>query len=671
MIFAVGHSDGCMAFWAHSDADKPLMVRTITHEDVNVTDADELFSAGALDNQIRPKVDPPSGGVSAISANREPIFKLSWVSFPDAASLKALIAAQGTEAAGDPLSNATVEYAERGETLLLILGGQSPGERPGINILQLPAFVPSVPVPAKKGATVSEGMPIMDRYAFRDSLAPTGTSNFVTQTPPEDFCLVPRSSPYFGLAHDPIALIITLTPDSKLSSIGGAHAQRGLEAWKFPPPRSGIPPPSPGRKNYATSGQGENIVAMTPAPRSNARPTTPRSVSPSLGGWKLPWTSSAPSSPKVPPTDLPQTQSLSRTASGQSARSTHSLQSPRGSPNLQVPGPGTPDSILSASLARGPRRVRDRKRYRLPSSLWSGALSVLGCELHSLPTPVFKRLISWSIETMSEEPFPRLPLQGGMAVPDLQSHGAPEVKVAKMENYRILITWHPDAMIRFWDISPHLLILPTPLRFEYPGPLPHLTINLGEYLTHPDLAHLPLARLWELDRSKVKVASVNLARESLECTIGMSTGEVIITKFHQGKGAADEDLDAEEDGYFPKHTLPSQNGGEGWVEEVTEVGHLAKMGSDGFKPVAIFTLKRGEATKSAVSDIGEWLCSPSLHFPLISVIALFALAGITAPSTSSGISIDVLRRVHRRCVFHTIPRNLRYARTRHYPPRRI
>ena len=130
-------------------------------------------------------------GVSAVSANREPIFKLAWASFPDAPSLKALIAAQGTEAAGEPLSNATVDYAERGETLLLILGGQSPGERPGINILQFPAFVPSTPAPVKKGAIVSESMPVMDRFAFRDSLAPTGTSNFVTQTPPGRFLPCP------------------------------------------------------------------------------------------------------------------------------------------------------------------------------------------------------------------------------------------------------------------------------------------------------------------------------------------------------------------------------------------------------------------------------------------------------------------------------------------------
>lgn len=550
------------------------MVRTITHEDVNVSDAEELFSAGALDNQLRRK-----DGTSAISANREPIFKLSWAGFPDQPSLKALIAVQGTEAAGEPLSNATMEYAERGETLLLVLGGQSPGERPGVNILQFPAYLPP-PVTAKKGPmSPSESMPLQERYAFRDSLAPTGSSFYPTRTPPEDFVLLPRSSPYFGMAHDPIAIIVSLTPDSSLSAINAPQAQRSVECWAFPPPRSTVVPPSPGRKNYVLPGEGEKIVAMTPAPVL-ARPETPRSAS---GGWKLPWTAATPS-----PTGLSPTGRLS-----------------------------TPDSM--SSVGGGLRaRTKARQRYQLPSSIWSGRLSVLTADIHSLPTSVFKRFISWSIENAGREDVPRIPIHGGLAVPDLQSHGAPDVKVAKMESYRILITSHPDATIRFWDISPHLLLLPTPLRFEYPGPLPHLTISLGTYLSHPDLSHLPLAKLWEHDRSKVIIKSVNLAREALECMVTMVSGEIIVFKFAPAKGkhpSGDdvEELDGEDgsprDGYFPPvMSVPLQESDPNeWVEEVLEIGHLARYKVDGFKPVAIFSPKRGEVIHCAVSDIGTAL----------------------------------------------------------------
>ncbi|WWC93095.1 uncharacterized protein L201_008060 [Kwoniella dendrophila CBS 6074] len=601
LVFAVGHADGCITFWAYSESDKPLMVRTITHEDVNVTDAESLFDAGALDNQLRKvELDPQGNEIpTAVSANREPIFKLTWASFPDQVTLKTQIAAQGVDPTIEPISNATVDYAERGETLLLVLGGQSPGEKPGVNILQFPAYKPPL---LRRGTTPmspSESMPLQERYAYRDSLAPTGSSSYLTKTPPEDFILLPRSNPYFNLSHDPIATIISLTPDYNMPQVKEPTALRGLESWVFPPPRSTVIPPSPGRKNFVQPGEGEKLVAMTPAPTLG----TPSAITPirsgsfSSTGWRLPWTSPG-------------------------------IGSPAPSPTLSIP---TPDSIYGS----GPQKRKVRKQLRLPSSLWSGGLSVLGMEMYSLPTNMFKRLISYQIENSGsdQEEIPRLPIYGGMAVPDLQSHGAPDVKVAKLESYRIFITYHSDCTIRFWDASPHLLLLPTPLRFEFPSPLPHLTISIGDYLKHKDCKHLPLSQLWFNDRSKVRIKSVHLAKEALECIVTFYTGEIIVTKFAEAKGknkrgGQDDDQEAEDDieelnenhnlngpnhdsGYFPHMSSSSSSqahgldgNSNGWVEEVTEIGHLAKYKHDGFKPVAIFTLKRGEPICTAVSDIG-------------------------------------------------------------------
>ncbi|KAL7424902.1 Lethal(2) giant larvae sro7 [Cryptotrichosporon argae] len=601
LVFAVGHSDGCISFWAYSESDKPLMVRTLTHEDVHVTDAESLLSAGALDTQVRRKDAAPA----AVSANREPIYKLAWASFPDQAALKLLVAAQGTDKSIPPPTNATVEYADRGETLLLVLGGQSPGERPGINILQMPAYLAPMAKRPTSPTSPSQSMPLQERYAFRDSLAPTGTSNYPTRTPPEDFVLVPRTNPYFSMAHDAVAIIITLTPDATMPPPPGPSAEREFEVYAFPPPRSSTAPPPLGRKSFLVPGEGERLVALTPAPMSPSSPSLTSPRSPSPASWRFPW--SAQSSPSI---------------------------SGLLSPSLIPPSP---------RLA-----VNERKRFRAPSSLWSGAYAVMGCEMFSLPTPTFKRLISWSIEVAGNETFPRLPIYGGLAVPDLQSQGAPDLKVLKMESYRVLVTHHPDATVRFWDASPHILVLPTPLRFEFPAPLPHLTISVGEYLKHPDVAHLPLAKLWATDRRQVRITGVHLARESLECVITLATGEVVVTKFGESKPAArgdgNEVEELELDGwagpaaapatprsesYFPSPTYPgvpraaspltpgtphtSQVPGspgsfssvrQDWVDEVTELDQLAKWATDGFKPVCILTSRRGEAVACAVSDIG-------------------------------------------------------------------
>lgn len=325
------------------------MVRTITHEDVNVADAESLLTAGALDNQIRREN-------KAAFANREPIFKLAWASFPDPTEMRLIIAAQQAAEAGEPLSNATHDYAERGETLLVVLGGQSSGEKPGINILQFPKYQPPLINAKALPQSPSQGLPPQNRYAFRDSLMPTGTSYYPTQTPPEDFILIPRSSPYFNLSHDPVGLIVTLTPDPTLPKLGIPVAERGMEAWVFPPPRSTVAPPSPGRKSFAVPGEEEKLVAMTPAPMLASGSQSPRSPSPATG-WRLPWTAATPTSP-------------------------------RGSPQLRVP---SSDSLLASPF--GPRKVKHRRKYRLPTSVWSGGMTVLGCELYSLPTPAFKKLI--------------------------------------------------------------------------------------------------------------------------------------------------------------------------------------------------------------------------------------------------------------------------------------
>ncbi|KAJ9102613.1 hypothetical protein QFC19_004722 [Naganishia cerealis] len=570
-LFVAGHEDGCLTFWSLEDPDKPLLVRTIEREDVNVTDVESLFDAGALDAQQQR--GPAAAAAAAGGNEREPVFKLAWTSFPDQAGLKTLLAAQGTSAAagGEPLTNATVEYAERGETVLVVLGGCIVGAPSAIHVLQLPAFVQSVaPVGAHPPSSSSgQGLSLVQRNAWRDSLAVTGITTYPTATPAEDFLLVPRLSPYFNLWHDPIAIIIFLTPDPTLPPIQAPHGGRSIDAWGFPPPRSDVAPEETGRKKFRTvEDEVHGVMPMTAAPLSPNHRGGGRNLSgvTSPGGtpgWKMPWSPPAAASPHP------------------------LLYAPSGIPLRAVP----------------PRP------FRLPSLFWSGRTNVLGCEIYPLDNIVFTRLISWAIAQDDNPDKPRLPgLRGGMAVPDLVSANAPDPGVIKMENYRVLATYSADGCVRFWDISPHLLVLPTPLRFEYPAPLPHLTISIPNILRHPSLSHHPLAQLYRSDPSKVRITGVELAKQSLEVAITMQTGEVLMYKFGEANARLAINLPSqahEEQSYFP--TTPQGGHAETraeHVEELTSTAHLANWKADGFKPVTMLTTRRGHVVETALCDIG-------------------------------------------------------------------
>ncbi len=399
LAFAVGHEDGCISIWAFDDPDRPLMVRTITQEDVNMTDAVSLYDSGALSQSRQAAADAQAGG-------REPIFKLTWVSFPDGPSIRAMMASQ---VPGERPSAATIEYAERGETLLMVLGGTPVNQTPAINILQFPPYsAPAAPL-AKTISTMagSEGLTRAERVAYRDSLDATGISSYTTPTPAEDFVLMPRSSPYFGLAHDPIAIIIVLTPDPNLPEILGPKAGRSVQMYTFPPPRSHEPPPEPGRKDHLTPPlvvQDHSAYPMSQAPPS------PGMLSPRIG----------PASP----------------SGGYSSWRKWSS------------APASPSPVSFADLPRLTTKAKPVRPLRLPAILWTGERSVTICDVHPLDLGNFKRLIRWSIEEAGREEKPRLPLHGGTAIADIASHGAPDPKAIKFEAYRIMTTVSLDLAVR-------------------------------------------------------------------------------------------------------------------------------------------------------------------------------------------------------------------------------
>lgn len=129
-------------------------------------------------------------------------------------------------------------YAD-GTTILSVLGGLCPADPTGIHMLELPPFIPpSGQATSAKTGNISTKL----RDALNLSIHPVRHDLYSTTTPPEDFILLPRASPYYNNSYDPNAILVTLGPDTTLPVPAAPHADRALRAWSFPPP-AGAPAP--------------------------------------------------------------------------------------------------------------------------------------------------------------------------------------------------------------------------------------------------------------------------------------------------------------------------------------------------------------------------------------------------------------------------------------------
>ncbi|KAJ3908951.1 WD40 containing snare-dependent exocytosis protein [Lentinula edodes] len=187
-FFAVGYADGSIAFWAIEDEDQPLLVRTLNDLDVQNVNAEQLEAHLAH-----------KGGKTAAFSG-EPIFKLSWCSFPNSS---------------DPRG---------GETALVILGGLSLEDPPGITVHWLPAFNPTDP-PASQSTTPALHPYI--RSSMRTSVEPLNTYFYEIHGTVHDYILIPRESPHFTGSFDVVSILVVK------ESVAGT---RVVEAYEFPPP---------------------------------------------------------------------------------------------------------------------------------------------------------------------------------------------------------------------------------------------------------------------------------------------------------------------------------------------------------------------------------------------------------------------------------------------------
>lgn len=101
-----------------------------------------------------------------------------------------------------------------------------------------------------------------------------------------------------------------------------------------------------------------------------------------------------------------------------------------------------------------------------------------------------------------------------------------QAKLSKYQPRRLLITIHGDASVRFHDISPQLLITTreSPMTKDFPETLVDLIINICDIFADPQLSKVNLPIL-------PKIQSVQFTQESLECSIALETGEVLLYRF--------------------------------------------------------------------------------------------------------------------------------------------
>lgn len=154
--------------------------------------------------------------------------------------------------------------------------------------------------------------------------------------------------------------------------------------------------------------------------------------------------------------------------------------------------------------------------------------------------------------------------------------------------------------------------MPKTLRFEWPAPLPNLTISIVNLLRHPSLHHLPVSKLCHTNPSRFRITGVDLSATTLECLVHVESGEVFVWKFaksqDQARGSEQQQQQQDHGGDGGDYLEGARGGGSSsdkQVELLTSVTHLANRRDDGFKPVTILTTRRGPVVATAMSDIGE------------------------------------------------------------------
>jgi hypothetical protein len=218
-FFAVGHADGCLAFWAVDDDTFPLTVFTFDEDNVHLVDSVKLEAHLQTEGQAAQKL-----------LFREPVIKMAW---------------SGYSNSPDPRG---------GETTLTVLGGLDPTHGGNATVLWFPPFQP--PAPPSGTKTQPGELDPFFRAAMEDTLAPIDLVEYAVGGEIQDFLLVPQESPHYAGQYDPYAVLFLV------ATKGG---DRVIRAYSFPPSRTiQIGNQSPGGVQPSQSPESGAVFAETP-----------------------------------------------------------------------------------------------------------------------------------------------------------------------------------------------------------------------------------------------------------------------------------------------------------------------------------------------------------------------------------------------------------------------
>ncbi|THH21204.1 hypothetical protein EW146_g293 [Bondarzewia mesenterica] len=195
----------------------------------------------------------------------------------------------------------------------------------------------------------------------------------------------------------------------------------------------------------------------------------------------------------------------------------------------EVAYPEDAQDSLSMSLASTLQSMQvtdEPHKLVLPTALWNGPSGIIYASLLTVDRIAYEQLN----ERASGGPHHEFKLDGGVAVPE--ESVLHEIKLAKYETHRILMTRHNDLSIRFLDVSVQLQIPSTsaPLTTAFPNYLPALTIDVLALLAFPAVASRVAPGLV----NRARVQDVQFTNESLEIAAILSSGDVIVYRLRDG-----------------------------------------------------------------------------------------------------------------------------------------